>query len=202
MSKAGQCQGSALCHRLPAWLWHLSASLRLNFHVINPLAVKALKILGRGAPLYTGLFSPSAVQLGVSPGSGDFRNKCEERTSQLWKHLPGLPVMYLPASKTFQKSVKYNTLLWFFSSITTLIGCPSCADSTGAGGVLIIPFVYGIRLRLLLISLFLFATCLPHQDSNCGRQVGDQSTELNVQNCKRKAPIFQAAGVLLLHLDY
>lgn len=84
----------------------------------------------------------------------------------------------------------------------TLIGCPSCADPTGAGGVLIIPFVYGIRLRLLLVSLFLFAACLPHQDSNCVRQVGDQSVELNTRNCERKAPISQAAGALLLHLSY
>lgn len=72
---------------------------------------KSFENTGEGALLYTGLFSPSAVQLGVSPGSGDFRNKHEEQTSQLWKHLPGLPVMYLPASKTFQKSVKYNTFL-------------------------------------------------------------------------------------------
>lgn len=84
----------------------------------------------------------------------------------------------------------------------TLIGYPSGADPTGPGGVLIIPFVYSIRLRQLLISLFLFAACLPHQDSNCIRQVGDQSAELNAPNCKRKAPISQAAGALLLHLSY
>lgn len=76
-------------------------------------------------------------------------------------HLMGLPLIHLPAFKSFLKSIQYSSSL-HISLITTLIGCPSYVGCAGAGGVLIIPFVYGIRLRLLLILLFLFVACLPH----------------------------------------
>jgi hypothetical protein len=73
--------------------------------------------------------------------------------------------------------------LFIFQS-TLWAGLHCVSHSTGAkgakGGV---SFVYSIRVILLVISLFLFVTCLPQWDGYCRRQVGGQSTH---RTCRTK----------------
>lgn len=88
--------------------------------------------------------------------------------------------IYRVGIKNFPQRLKDKN---FPLSLRSPLGEPVVQIPLGLEVAPISPFVYGIKARLLLISLFLFVSRLSQWDSHCAKQVGVQSRKQNVQKC-------------------